>query len=168
MANRKKLIDENGRLFGRISVIDVFVLIVVAVMAVAVYMKFNAPSIAGPTVNTIPVTYDVELKSVRLTAVDALRAGDTVYADGGYLIGTVAGITVKEATTPSTLQDGTYIIATVEGKYDVTVTIAVDCSVSNGRLYANKNYELGQSAEVKLYTKYYAASGVVMRIEKQA
>ena len=43
----KKLIDENGRLFGLVSVIDVAVIVVVAVLAVALYTKDSAMPIAS-------------------------------------------------------------------------------------------------------------------------
>ena len=38
-----KLIDREGRLFGKISIIDVLVLAVVIVMAVALYVKDESP-----------------------------------------------------------------------------------------------------------------------------
>ena len=39
-----KLMDKNGRLFGKISVIDVVVVLVVLVMAAALYVKNNSIS----------------------------------------------------------------------------------------------------------------------------
>ena len=47
-----KIIDGNGRLFGKISVIDVLVILVVAVLAAALYFKSIQNSLlsfkAGP------------------------------------------------------------------------------------------------------------------------
>lgn len=37
----QKIIDKNGRLFGLVSIIDVVVLLVVAVMALALYVRGN-------------------------------------------------------------------------------------------------------------------------------
>ena len=42
-----KIIDKNGRLFGKISVIDVLVILVVAVMAFALYVKNNSLSVTS-------------------------------------------------------------------------------------------------------------------------
>lgn len=44
----KKIIDKNGRLFGVISIIDVAVLLVVAVMALALYVRGTGASPAPP------------------------------------------------------------------------------------------------------------------------
>ena len=44
-----KIIDRNGRLFGKISVIDLLVIAVVAVMAVALYVKTNQKEITSTT-----------------------------------------------------------------------------------------------------------------------
>ena len=46
----KKIIDKNGRLFGVISIIDVAVLLVVAVMALALYVRGNR-SVTGTTLS---------------------------------------------------------------------------------------------------------------------
>ncbi|MCC8090826.1 MAG: DUF4330 domain-containing protein, partial [Oscillospiraceae bacterium] len=35
----KKIIDENGRLFGRVSILDLFVLLIALVLAFAVYSR---------------------------------------------------------------------------------------------------------------------------------
>ena len=36
----KKLVDEKGRLFGKVSLIDIFVILFALVLAVAVYLRF--------------------------------------------------------------------------------------------------------------------------------
>lgn len=162
---KRKFIDENGRLFGLISVIDILVIIVVAVMAIAVYTKMNSNDVSGVTVKTFPVTYQVSIKTVRKQAAEVFRVGDAAYAEGGYAIGTITGVEILDGTTISTLNDGSQVEATVEGRYDVVLTIEVDCSSSGGRLYANKNYELGENAEIKMYTKYNKATAIVLDVE---
>ena len=56
-----KIIDRNGRLFGKISVIDLLVIAVVAVMAVALYVKTNQKEITSTTTqNTLAGVDGVE------------------------------------------------------------------------------------------------------------
>ena len=38
-----KILDRDGRLFGKISIIDVIVILVVAVLALAIYVKTQMP-----------------------------------------------------------------------------------------------------------------------------
>ena len=53
-----KVIDKNGRLFGKISVIDVVVLLLVIVLAVALRHKAQLPQ-TGTTVPETPITIQV-------------------------------------------------------------------------------------------------------------
>ena len=59
-----KLIDHNGRLFGKISVIDVLVLAVVVVLAAALYFKSNQTH-TGTSVTNNEITYQVLASGVR-------------------------------------------------------------------------------------------------------
>ena len=51
-----KILDRDGRLFGKISIIDVIVILVVAVLALAIYVKGQMPQ-TGASVTTTPVVY---------------------------------------------------------------------------------------------------------------
>ena len=56
-----KIIDRNGRLFGKISVIDLIVVAVVIVMAFALYVKTNHNEITSTTTPDTPITYQIQL-----------------------------------------------------------------------------------------------------------
>ena len=53
-----KIIDRDGRLFGKISIVDVIVLLVVAAMVAAVYVKTHKPQ-TGSSVGTTTVVYQM-------------------------------------------------------------------------------------------------------------
>ncbi|MDR1299979.1 MAG: DUF4330 domain-containing protein [Oscillospiraceae bacterium] len=150
----KKLIDERGRLFGKISVIDVVVILVAAATIFAAYAKFNV--VGGPTVtiNTVPVTYKVIIRSVRNTSAALLREGDTLFSDNGFNMGKITAVDVTGATTTAPKADGTYVKVTIENRYDVELTVEAQCSVSAGRYYANRSFELAENSEQKCHTKY--------------
>ena len=52
----KKIVDERGRLFGRISVIDFIVIAVVIVLAVAAYYKYHALDATSKSAGNTPIT----------------------------------------------------------------------------------------------------------------
>jgi len=160
-----KVIDNNGRLFGKISVIDVLVILVVVVAALAIFTKRSGGETPGAQVSLTPVSYDITLRSVRDSAASCLQVGDTVYADGGYDIGKIVAIDMQDSMVISTLVDGKQVVAPAYERYDVTVTIEVGCSISNGRYFANKTFEIGSNAEVKMYTKYNSATSTITRFE---
>ena len=71
-----KIIDRNGRLFGKISVIDLLVIAVVAVMAVALYVKTNQKEITSTTTRNTPITFQILVRGVRSYVADAVAVGD--------------------------------------------------------------------------------------------
>ena len=150
----KKIIS-NGRLFGRMSFIDILVLIVALVLIAAFFVRSNVidtPATASATEN---VTFDVLIPQVRDTNANLLRAGDNLYsAESGAFIGVITGVDVIDALSPETLADGTVIDASVHGRYDVILTVQTQASLSNGRFFANRMFELNANAEHRLFTKF--------------
>ena len=85
-----KLMDKNGRLFGKISVIDVVVVLVVLVMAAALYVKNTSLSHTSTRVTNTPITYQVTAYNVRQYVADAIQEGDLLY-DQDYSTGGTLG-----------------------------------------------------------------------------
>ena len=82
-----KLMDKNGRLFGKISVIDVVVVLVVLVMAAALYVKNTSLSHTSTRVTNTPITYQVTAYNVRQYVADAIQEGDLLlYLDDTRIV----------------------------------------------------------------------------------
>jgi hypothetical protein len=151
----KRIIDEKGRLFGKVSVIDVLVLLAVVILAIAAFTKFNVYQNPLTTDNTVDVIYTLEIPAIRYSNANIIRAGDKVYSlETGANIGTVVGVEIREAEAIEDKMDGTFVIARVYERYDVFLTVEARCSSSNGRYYADRTFELNANAEHKIYTKY--------------
>ena len=61
----KKIIDRNGRLFGFISVIDLLVIVVVAVMGFALYTKNTQMAITSTNTADQTITYLILASGIR-------------------------------------------------------------------------------------------------------
>jgi hypothetical protein len=99
-----RFLDERGRFFGKINVVDVIVLLViVAVVAFAVVRT------TGGTSTTIPVRVTYTVEEVRQATVDALtaavKAKTTVQDDGGTVLGKVVSVTPR-ATREEYMDEG--------------------------------------------------------------
>ncbi len=163
----KKIIDRNGRLFGKISVIDIVVVLLVAVLAVAFYVKNNRldASKADGADETITVTMLAE--NLPMNAVDALRVGDKVYdkeRNSGGAIGVITNIEILPAGTTEELSDGTFARLTNEDGRNVVLTIQGKGTVINGRYILNRVYELGANAKRSFYTPYVTFKAYVTDI----
>ena len=77
-----KIIDRNGRLFGAISVIDVLVILVVLVMAAALYFK-GQQAHTGTAVTEQTVTFQIRARGVNSWVADAILGRDLRPGGGG-------------------------------------------------------------------------------------
>ena len=163
----KKLIDNKGRLFGVISVIDIVVILAILILAIAFYMKFfvleSTSSVTNPDQ---PITYEVTVNAVRDYTVNGLKEGDTLYDGDGTMaaIGTIRDIRVSDAVVVTEKMDGTYVEASKEGYYDVVFTVDAQGSVVDGRYYVNRNCQIGVNMKKNFSTKYCAVGGRITGI----
>ena len=95
------------------------------------------------------------------------QVGDTLFADNGNNIGTIKGVTIKDAQIPALLETGEYVMGQIHERYDVYLDIEVPCSISGGRFFANKSFELWANSEYKLLTKYSSFSGTITKISAE-
>lgn len=73
-----KVIDRNGRLFGKISIIDVLVIAVVLVMGAALSFKSNQTHTGG-NVSTAPISYQILVRGTYPFVGDAIQLGDDLF-----------------------------------------------------------------------------------------
>ena len=160
----RKIIDERGRLFGLISFIDVIVLAVVIILALAVFAKFNVNESPLTTTSTVDVTYTIKIPMVRLTTATLMHPGDSLYNENDAFIGTIKSVSAADAEFPESLIDGTFARAKVHERYDVTIAVEALCSFSNGRYYTDRVFELNANSEMWIKTKYVITSGFITTI----
>ena len=129
-----KIIDRNGRLFGAISVIDVLVILVVLVMAAALYFK-GQQAHTGTAVTEQTVTFQIRARGVNSWVADAILVGDGLYdqdySSGGRALGEITDIQVER--TPGmklaeTLGDGTSGLVEAENTVDLLITVRITWS----------------------------------------
>ena len=165
---KKKLVDENGRLFGRISVIDLGVIAVILVCAAALYTKFSAAPIVSPSVPMDTIEYQVFVTNVGQSRLDSLQVGDFLYDkdnDTGSHVGVITGIQVEDCVIPAMRQDGTYVMATADERFNVTLSItAVGKVDEDGRIFLNRTTEVGSGAVINYYTRACLFTGTVMEM----
>lgn len=162
----KKILDEKGRLFGVINIVDVIVIILAIVIVCGVYVKFShneRTSAASSSLQTI--TYQMKVPAVRNGIADNLRAGDKIWdQENDVEIGTIKNVQVTQAKRAEALIDGTYAEGSVQDRYDVILTIEGGCQILNGRYYMSKSDEISVNHEKKSYTKYCKFTGTVIGI----
>jgi len=162
----KKLVDEKGRLFGKISLIDFIVIVMVLVLAAAIYVRFfGRTETARATDETF--VYQVQVTNLREASVDNLRVGDKLFsAESGTEIGTITDVAASDAMLDVTRTDGTFAYTKSTNRKDVVLTLEASGVISEGRYYAGRTFELNVNDKVDLCTKYCEFEGTIWSIER--
>lgn len=163
----KKIIDRNGRLFGFISVIDLLVIVVVAVMGFALYTKNTQMAITSTNTADQTITYQILASGIRTYVAEAVREGDQLFDPDRSSGGTWAPSPTSSSCPGTKLAefDGTVAAATVEDGVDMLITVEGTGLVSeSGRYTLNRVYELGVNSSRTFCTKYAEFIGTVTEI----
>ncbi len=164
----KKLIDERGLLFGRISVVDILAVLVVLLLGVMVYTRFFSGGEADISdTGSVRVEYEMRISGVRQFTVDAIKPGDAVYeSENGTALGTVTDVRTESAVKKVETADGRVVLAENPGYYDIWLTLSADCSESGGRYYIGGTFELLPNAECTIRTLYAATTGRIVSVNE--
>ena len=124
-----KMIDRNGRIFGKISVIDLVVVAVVVVLAAALYFKSNQAH-TGSAVEEQTITFQVRVRGLDRYIADAVLVGDGLYdqnyPSGGRAIGYITEVEVERdpgTKLAESLGDGTAALVEAEDTVDLLITL---------------------------------------------
>ncbi len=161
-----KWIDENGRIGGKISVIDVIIIAIVLALVCAVAAKSSGNQEIKKAA-TDSYTYTVELKGVRQGTADAFKEKDVLYLlENGHVAGDITKVEVSPATAVVRDNTGKLSEGPVQKRFDVTLTVHADGQIINDRYYVNRTDELSINSAIGFGTKYVEFTGTVTEIEK--
>ncbi len=145
-----KIIDEKGKLFGIVNIIDLFISLMLIVL-----IGFGAYKVlkVNPTVvvNTQKVTMVYFIQEVRDVTYNAIEVGETAK---DYDKNTVYGKIVKKEALPATKMvstaDGKVMEAEIPDRFDVKIYIEGDAVVSKTGVYmGGQEVRVGYTASVK-------------------
>ena len=140
----KKIIDRNGRLFGFISVIDLLVIVVVAVMGFALYTKNTQMAITSTNTADQTITYQILASGIRTYVAEAVREGDQLFDPDRSSGGTLAPSPTSSSCPAPSWPSLTTALVSESGRYTL-----------------NRVYELGVNSSRTFCTKYAEFIGTV-------
>ena len=165
-----KIMDHNGRLFGKISVIDVLVILVVAVLAAALSFKSNQ-SHTGASVTEQPIVFEIRARGVDRYVYEALREGDGLYdldySSGGKAIGRISQVEVERdpgQKLADDLHDGAAALVEAEDTVDLLITVEGRGLITDRSYAVNRVYALGVNSSRTYMTKQAQFIGMVAEI----
>lgn len=160
-----KIIDEKGKLFGIINIIDLGVILIIALLigGGAQRMKKN-PGIAAETKKAL---ITIEVSDIRTPTVDGIVVGDPLYHyDKGGLIGEIIDKKVENYKEPVESGDGRWISADVPDKYAVTMVVEADVKENPDVVIAGGE-QIRIGTQFKLKNRNIAVMGTILGVEVQ-
>ena len=134
------MIDDKGRLFGKISLIDIFVLIVLALVFMVVYFQIGTNSKAAVRESDQPLQITFYKEALENFTVNALKEGARVENDtNATFMGNIVAIEVGESVNYMPDANGNEIASPMEGYSSVKITTEVMGKLSDGSALLNGN-----------------------------
>lgn len=174
--------DQKGKLFGKISVIDLLVIVVVLVGifgSCAAYQKVKSGKVLTEnkallkqdnTLDELEVT--MRLKEVRSMTRDSVHVGDDVYAkDTNKFLGEIIEVKTEPAKRVVTGFDGTAKEAEVPERMDVILTVRVPGKRTDGGYFTGNNIHLVYDSAFEIKTPTIQTTPVIegiRTVEKEA
>ncbi|KUO72761.1 MAG: hypothetical protein APF77_02015 [Clostridia bacterium BRH_c25] len=143
------LLDEKGKLFGKISIIDIGVLLLIIALLGGAYYKFFMVDKNQNAAKFDTLEYTVVLvEGVRQQSVDAIEVGADIYdVKTDTPMGKIVSKEVIPAVEQLTKADGTVVLAEKPERFNVRVTIQVpgvetkNGFRANGRMDLNREFQ---------------------------
>lgn len=136
-----KIIDSQGKLFSKINIIDLAIVIAVIVLAGSAFMKFDK---AEKTMSSDKVIeYTVEVTEVRKPTIDALNKNSEIKDDETKkILGEITDIEISKAAQNVQLADGTYKKVELQDKFDLLLTVRVKGTETEDNFYTMEGKKL--------------------------
>lgn len=161
------VLDQKGKLFGKISIIDIFIIIAIIVCVTGVYVRF----VARPTkaqVNTTKFTYQVVVRNLRQSSIDTLmQSKETKFTLGEKGRSDDLGILKEVTATPSKdtqIKDGKAITVNSPSKIDALLTFELDGMVNDRGYFTPQLKDIGTGGTLILQNKFIKTEGQVISI----
>ena len=155
------IIDEKGKLFGKLNIIDlVIILVLIAAIAFAGF-KFLAPSMSkNDSTGTAEIKFYIE--EVSDFVADKIDIGDKLMDEGKNVpLGVVTNIEFGPAVSYGTNTEGVWVTSSREGFKSMILTGEVEATkFDHGMIVNASKYYVGHTfvllaGEAKLYLRVY-------------
>lgn len=122
-----KLINEKGKLFGVINIVDLLVLLAAVAVVVGVGYKLFATQITDATATQVPMTVVVRVRGATPFLVEEVQrnsqVGKNLVSGNSYTSAVITDMQIEDYVQQVTTADGRIVNATDPSKKDIIFTI---------------------------------------------
>ena len=163
-----KIVNEKGKLFGIINVVDLLILLVIVAVAGGVFWQLLGTQVANkvaPQVDLITEVVVIGMPPRILTEVERQDLiGEQIVAGNEYLSATIEDVKIEDYITQVTTDDGRIVDATDPSKKDVVFTIKTKVAADTASpKIGSQEIRAGKTYIVK--TQTFECSGTIRYVE---
>ena len=170
------IIDNKGKLFGKVSILDICVILVIIVGVAGAYFTIstvnsgklndNSKLVLNSSAPVKEAVVTFELKGVRDVTRDSLRAGDEIFeTEDNKLLGTISEVTYKKAYKNCIASDGTLYKAEIPDQYDVIITMDAKGKSTETGFYTESEVQILYGKEIEIKTSSVKTKPKITGIE---
>lgn len=163
-----KIIDEKGRIFGKINVIDFIVILFLLFLTPTIY--FGQKMLSGKKLQKkeAAVRVDVKFLNVLVELANVMKEGDVKKDSAGNVVGTLTKIASKESPTFFSLnvKDNQFVIAPniYSQSRDIVAELDLKCKEQDRALYFD-TYVIKIGSPILFSTDLYDIQGTIISIK---
>lgn len=161
-----RVIDNKGRLFGIVNIIDLTVLLVFCLLVAGGAYKFlyTKPEVISESQK---VLVTLEVSDIRKPSVDSFKVGDMLYHyDRGQAFGKIIDKKVENYREPVPTSDGRMVLAEVPGKFTVILTVEANAVITDQAIIIGDQHTRVGS-QFRLKNRIIAAFATVLGIDTE-
>lgn len=160
-----KLIDDKGKICGKISIVDLFAVVLMLACVAAVGLKLHkAQTIHG---GDCTIEYSIRIENIRDMSVNAIKQElkDVTDAETGYKLGDITDVQAKPAMVLVQTNDGNFSLKEYENRYDAVITFRTDGSETDDGYYASSGRQLVVGDTIGVINGYAQFFGEVISVK---
>lgn len=160
----KKIIDENGKILGKINIIDLFVIIILLIVIAGTVYKFKSP-IANINGGAKIIQYQIKIKDVTTSSAKFYKKGLHVSdSKTENYLGIIKNVTVNDYYDYITDINGIIRKSKKPNKIEILLDIEAQGVETEQSYLIGGTYELKSGADIYIITKYADVIGSVEKI----
>lgn len=161
------IIDKNGRLFGKISIVDIFVILIAIVVALGIFVRFSGNK-GKAVVSNDTFYYTFEVENVRRFSYDAVMEsiGTNYYSieKSEDNMGVLVDVKPSQGTMMVEKTDGTAVVTDVPENYNLQLTFKIDGKINDRGYYTSSMRGISAGGQYTIKSKYSTVFGQVSKV----
>ena len=159
-----KFIDEKGKIFGKVSIVDLFVILLLIACFAAVGLKLHtAQTVRG---GDRVIEYSVIVENIRDVSINAInqKYDDIIDAETKYDIGEIIDVQTSPARVLVQTNDGDFQMTEYDNRYDAVVTLRTNGTETDDGYYASSGRQIVVGDSLGVNNGYVQFFGEVISV----